>query len=219
MATPRGPPLGERPSRKVVRFLQGSPHPALAERPATSAPSGPSSLGTKTARQSAVDRTREEKANKASESDTRLPHPRPASDNRHNRPPPPSRSNADRASLRERSVSVSYAPATRDRSPPPAWRTKADGDGALRKRPASAPHAHMDRALPARASDTRDNRPPPSSWRTKPNRAWWRDPGYGTVGWYLDAHLHHPHQEDGGGDGGDDGNGGNSHPDGDNDKS
>lgn len=54
----------------------------------------------------------------------------------------------------------------------------------------------------------RDQRPKPS-WRTKPDRPYWRDPGYGTVDWNLGDH-HDPGEDgkDGGdGDGEDDGGG------------
>lgn len=218
--------------RKVVHFVQGSPYPALAERPAASAPSGPPSLGTKTDRQSAVDRTREEKADpssskstldeRLSENTSSLPHLRPASDNLHNRPPPPSTNQTARA-FRERSASVSCAHDTRDRSRSP------QGTGA--KRPASAPYVHYDLAPPpaqrteansrprggrVSASDTRHNRPPPGpSWRTKPERVYRRGPVKGTVGWYL-RHDHHHHDEEEDGDGGEGGcdNGGSSHRDG-----
>lgn len=61
-----------------------------------------------------------------------------------------------------------------------------------------------------------DYQPPKPSWKTNPDRPYWRDPGYGSVDWSLrgDHHREDGHDgEDGVGEGGpDDGDGSGDEP-------
>lgn len=79
-------------------------------------------------------------------------------------------------------------------------RATGGGEGGARatprRRPRGRPRKVVRFASPNPNSANHPASAPPT-WRTKPNRAWWRDPGYGTNDSYLKN----------GGDGGEDSQG------------